>query len=242
MSKIDYDSKAAEIDLITNVSTPTIPVDAMLQEAENLLVWCQPDKAILVQSGLDWTLVTDLHIRASALRYVQSLWQQQYLSIEDAQRQWKEKSPAAYALRDELIHHFRHGFRKFPDLYSTINRIADGSGHADMIQDLSDLALLGKANLAPLTAIGMDPLLLDAAERNADEMAVLLAQTNGERMSNNELKITRDKAYTFLKQAVDEIRHHGQYVFWRNDDRVKGYVSKYHKHRNQKSKPKDDPE
>ena len=33
----------------------------------------------------------------------------------------------------------------------------------------------------------------------------------------------RDKAYTHLKQAVDQVRECGQYVFWRNEARLKGY-------------------
>ena len=37
----------------------------------------------------------------------------------------------------------------------------------------------------------------------------------------------RDKAYTHLKQAVDEVRECGHYVFWRNEARLKGYSSRY---------------
>lgn len=34
-----------------------------------------------------------------------------------------------------------------------------------------------------------------------------------------DLKVWRDKASTHLKQAVDEIRECGQYVFWRDEAR-----------------------
>lgn len=47
--------------------------------------------------------------------------------------------------------------------------------NADMIQDLSDLAALGKANTEPLIKIGMDLTLLDKAEKLSGEMAKLLA-------------------------------------------------------------------
>jgi hypothetical protein len=39
------------------------------------------------------------------------------------------------------------------------------------------------------------------------------------------VKEMRDKAYAFMKLAVDEIRATGQYAFWRDEDRKKGYVS-----------------
>ncbi|MEQ8471570.1 MAG: hypothetical protein RIC35_10305 [Marinoscillum sp.] len=38
----------------------------------------------------------------------------------------------------------------------------------------------------------------------------------------------RDKAYTFLKRAVDEIREAGKYVFWKDPKRLQGYRSLYH--------------
>jgi hypothetical protein len=37
-----------------------------------------------------------------------------------------------------------------------VSAITDGSGHADMIQDLNDIAVLGRENPDPLTAIGFD--------------------------------------------------------------------------------------
>lgn len=37
----------------------------------------------------------------------------------------------------------------------------------------------------------------------------------------------RENAYTYLKQAIDEIRECGKFVFWRNPERMKGYVSEH---------------
>jgi hypothetical protein len=54
-----------------------------------------------------------------------------------------------------------------------------------------------------------------------------MAKTN----RKNKLKKVRDKAFTYMKEAVDEIRIHGQYVFWKDEQRFKGYVSRYHKNK-----------
>ena len=62
-------------------------------------------------------------------------------------------------------------------------------------------------------------------------MADLLSQVNGERDSDNQFKVMRDKAYTHLKEAVDEIRSCGKYVFWWDENRLKGYGSRYFKNR-----------
>jgi hypothetical protein len=162
----------------------------------------------------------------------------EYKSLELAQKEWGEKSPAAYELRDELLHHFFHAFYKLPDLYSRTQKIAEGNTHADMIQDLSDLAALGRANTQPLKSIGIDLSLLDKAATLSEQMAVLLANSNGKKLEDNKLRILRDKAYTHMKEAVDEIRRCGQYVYWKDEQRYKGYISHYLKRRNQAGKEK----
>ncbi|MCX6580051.1 MAG: hypothetical protein NT166_07690 [Candidatus Aminicenantes bacterium] len=45
-----------------------------------------------------------------------------------------------------------------------------------------------------------------------------------------EVKRIRDQAYTYLKEAVDEIRRTGQYVFRRNKERYIGYISMHLRH------------
>jgi len=132
-------------------------------------------------------------------------------------------------LRDNLLHDFFHAYFRFPDLYARTQKIAEGDSNADMIQDLSDLAALGKANPEPLLAISFDETQLDAAAETSEQMAVLLANANGDKLTNNDLRLLRDKAYTHMKEAVDEIRRCGQYVFWKDEQRMKGYVSQYYK-------------
>ena len=234
-----HDDYLATIEAITaipdeQVKRPTIPVDVFLQEAENTHRWCLPDKDPLVAAGLDWTLVESLPVRAGAARESQSLWFKARFSREEAEKAWLAESPAAYELRDGLLHHFRFAFRNQPDLLNRVSEVADGNGHADMIQDLHDLASLGTDHPDLLQAIGFDMTQLDQAAAMADEMADLLSQAHVERIDSSQECIIRDKAYTYLKQALDEIRACGQYVFWRDDERIKGYVSQYIKSRNRK--------
>jgi hypothetical protein len=103
-----------------------------------------------------------------------------------------------------------------------------------MIQDLYNLAILGKNNPEPLKAIGFDMSMLDEALQVSDEMADLLARANGEKRSDHMSKLIRDKAYTHLKEAVDEVRDCGKYLFWRNEERYKGYCSAYMRRLNNK--------
>ena len=231
MSKENYDSKIASIEAIPDNQTqePNMPVANFVQEAEDTYEWAKDDKTALTEAGLDITLLEDIPARAGALRYAQSIWQKEYNTFEEAQKEWKEKSPEAFNLHDVLIHEFFHAYHDHSDLYSKVRNIAEGGGNADMLQDMSDLAVLGKANPEPLNKINLDMTLLDKAELISEELSEVLAKANGLRMSDNEMKIIRDKAFIYLKQAVDEVRRHGQYKFWRNPERRKGYSSRYNK-------------
>jgi uncharacterized protein (DUF924 family) len=54
-------------------------------------------------------------------------------------------------------------------------------------------------------------------------MSDLLAIANGTKDEENEIKIFRDKSYTYLKEHVDTVRRIGKFVF-RND---RNHVGKY---------------
>ena len=129
MSKVDYDIKSKEIVNLRDedVKQPNMPVGEAVQEAENLAVWCLDDQAELTKAGLDWSLVEDLPIRAGACRYAQSLWKRDSQTSEEAEKEWKTKSPAATDFRDVLLHDFTFAFRKDPELLAKVQLIREGS-------------------------------------------------------------------------------------------------------------------
>ncbi len=232
----DFTAKQAEIEAIPDedIKLPNMPISTFLQEAENLRHWSQADKDALTGAGLDWKLVQDISVRAGALRQAESIWFKERYDREEAGREWEEKAPEIYDLRDRLLHALRYAFRDNNELLKRVSEIDEGYGHADMIQDLNDIAILGRENSDLLNGIKFDMSLLEQAATAADEMAQLLAIVTGDRQDRNSTKITRDKAYTYLKEAVDAVRECGQYVFWRNQQRLKGYTSKYHRQKNTK--------
>ena len=241
MSNIDdYNEKLADIRAIPDEEArdPSIPVDVALQEAENLYHWSLDDAAALAVVGITADMINDLPVWAGACREAQSIWNKDYRSQQEAQKQWAEQAPEAYAFRDDLLASLRFAYRKDDALLSRVSAIADGSGHADMIQDLNDIAVLGREYSDPLADIGFDLDQLDLAAARADELADLLAEANGDKADPNQSKLIRDKAYMRMKALVDEIREAGKYVFRNNPKRLKGYASDYWRklHRKQSSK------
>jgi len=177
--------------------------------------------------GVPEAYFDEMETRIGVLRYAQSVWNKDQYTKEEAQQEWDELSPKAYDLKNEIEHSLRFAFRKRPDLLRKVQGIEEGTSNADLVQDLSDLATLGNANLPLLTAVNFDEAKLDQAANEASDLSVLLARANGERKEQSSPKITRDKAYTYLKEVVDEIYEAGKYVFWKDEARKRGYLSRY---------------
>jgi hypothetical protein len=214
------------------VKAPGIPVESAIQENENLYLWSLDDKAELMGAGLPEATIDSLTVRNGACRTAEAMWKREQHTPQDAQKEWAERAPAAYELHGRLLHDFRYAFRNDQRLLKKVSDIADGTGDADMIQDLSNLVALGEANPEPLALINFNVTLLPLANTTADELAIVLAQANGEKEIDNQVKIIRDRAYTYMQQAADEIKNCGRYVFWKNEARLKGYRNIYkNKHR-----------
>lgn len=230
MSKTHYEQLLPQLEAMgaDRIKQPNMPIDTFLQEASDLEVWMQEDLPKLTAVGVSQATIDALPVRTGALRYAQSEWTRERNSKEEATRQWEAQSSEALDLKNELEHAFRFAFRKHPDLLSKVHEIEDGTGHADLVQDLSDLSVLGKANEALLQSINFSTEKLDDSASISEGLSKVLAAMNGERMENSAGKTLRDKAYTLLKETVDEIRQAGKYALWKDPERLKGYKSMYH--------------
>ncbi|MBN2165296.1 MAG: hypothetical protein JW717_03370 [Marinilabiliaceae bacterium] len=208
---------------------PTLPIDVVCSEAENLQVEAQKDKEQLIGAGLEWILVEELLPLSHALRYCQAVWMSEYKAKQESREQWNALSPLAYELRNDMLHHFSYAFRGDNNLMAKVSRIRQGTGHSDMIQDLVELSVLAIKNPEPLTAINYDVTLNDRAAATSKQMSELLAMANGDANSNSEAKQMRDKAFTLLHEKMTVVRECGQYVFWRNEERKAKYACDYNR-------------
>lgn len=229
----DYNANLKTIQAIPEekAQEPGVPVDVFLQEAENLYHWAKDDAQALKKVGITQSMIKDLPPRVGACREAQSLWNKDYRSQQEAQKLWAEQAPKAYELRNDLLASLRFAYRKEDALLSRVRAIAKGNTHSDMIQDLNDIAVLGRVNPDPLKKIGFDLTQLTTAATRADELADLLAEANGDKGAYQVTKLIRDQAYTYLKTLVDEIREAGKYVFRKNKGRLSGYSSQYRRNR-----------
>jgi hypothetical protein len=209
------------------IKIPTLPVNIFLQEALDLYEWCMPDKPKLVAAGLSEPLIESLPVRIDLCREAQAKWNMQQKMKRDAVKAWNDRSPAAFELRNQLIHDFSYAFRKSPDLMKSVTSIKKGSSNSKKIQSLVDFSKLGNANRELLAAIQFDMVLLNSLQTDAETLSSLLAQMNSEKKADNKTLVFRNRCFSYLKMAVDEIRKCGQYVFWKDENRIMGYRSEH---------------
>ncbi|MGM0377757.1 MAG: hypothetical protein ACQEQ0_13365 [Bacteroidota bacterium] len=226
--KQDYEKRLSDARALNaeNVKKPYMPLKEFFVDTESLVVSAREDKEKLMGAGLPETIFSELEELNNAAIYSESLWAQRREDQEKALREWKEKSPAAYKLRDYLLNAARYAFRKDEGKLKTVSYIAEGRTHADMIQDLSDLAVLGNQNLEAFEKIGVDASHFEQAARLSEEMLDIRARVNGEDDKNEEVDL-RNRFFTLTKEKADEIRDCARFVFFDNPEKLENFYTTY---------------
>lgn len=209
-----------------SVKKPGQPVDSLVKEVHTLYYWSKEDMSKLIEVGIKEEELESLLPLSRALRAAESIWLAKKNEQEDVRKLWLLESNQAKELRSILLHSFHYAYKVNPVMSSKLKHIGKGNSNADLIQDLSDLSELGREFSEELVEIGFDLTLLDKASETADRIGNLLGESEANNVYHEALDL-RNRAYTKLMEVVKKVRGAGQYVFWRNHDRVDGYVSEY---------------
>ena len=151
-----------------------MPVGIYLHECENLHTRASVDLPELTAVGMAAELLAKLLPNTGALRTAQSNWEELNTVRDEAKEAWKTEWPAFLEFRNDLIDHMEFAYRNNEALLKKLTAIKQGDSHADAIQDMANLSVLGKANLAPLETINYNVTLVDKAAEEADKMSGLL--------------------------------------------------------------------
>jgi len=221
---------------VNQIVSPTIPVDISVGEAGQLHQYVSEDKPELLAKGLSEDLIEQLIPRAKFLQNKQSEWTAVYQSALSNTQEWEEKIEEGRLLQRELKNDFQFAYRKHPAILKKLNQILDGSGNMDLIQDLSDYPVFAQQHPEPLEAILFDTAKTERAKQVSLELTDLMNKVDGVKNSKNRPeKLMRDRAYTYLKQLVDEIRAYGKYAFWDNEEKQQRYSSEYIRSKNKRN-------
>lgn len=210
----------------------TVPVNVLVRETHDTVRCARVDADLLATINYSSEKTDNLEQRAAACQEAESLWLEENHCANNAEEVWADLREQVNEAKFDTIHTYRYAYRNDENLLDAISDIADGNTHADSMQDISDLVVLGRKHPDPLNSINFDLTNLDALEKLGADASDALAIANENRLSGSEAKLLRDKSYTYLKEGIDELRAAGKYIFRKDEKKLKRYQSKYWKKRN----------
>jgi hypothetical protein len=187
------------------------PVADILQECRELeAVMRKLGAALYAGSDLQKAIGASLAGRRTVLDAAEAEWAEHRIVILPEQLRGLRKE--AEELKKDSIAALRHFKRKDAAVQRKLDAIIEGSGLADLIDDLQKLAALLDAEKK---ALQKADLAKNAAKR-ARELAEMLGGDSAEHATDtdgSEALELRNRAYWWLRDAMDEVRSAGRYVY-----------------------------
>lgn len=187
------------------------PVADTLQEAREIAVALSKlGKEIYKKSRLSKEVGASISARRDLLAAAESAWTEvRTLPLSsDLRAQRKD----AEALKRDAIAALRYFLAADEDVERRVDGIVLGAGVADLVSDLNQLAELLEKHHAKLTRADLPK----RAPERARELAEALGSGSAERTvdpEGNAAMALRNRAFWWLREAMDEIRAAGRYVY-----------------------------
>ena len=234
MSSSDFSPE--ELDLLNTVPDnevkyPSMPIAVYIQEAYDLYTFSVDDLPQLLAAGLSPGLHESLAARVDLCAKAQSAW----ASVQ-ATNLVKEELEEGRQFMAKLVRQYRYALRKHPKHLKLIRRMASERSNAALFQNLLTMAIIGEEDHELFLPPGLDPALPARARYLSEYLPSRYAEYTSEQKSGYDSRLLRDRAFTLLKQAVDELRVCGRYVFANNPHHYQGYCSDYMKKKASKQK------
>jgi hypothetical protein len=204
----------------------SIPIACLIQEANDLYLFCKNDKEALVRDGLDWNEVEMLPVLLEGCTDAEAEYQL-----------YKDKSQSEIVKLEKLVIRCR----KLRTFISEKLRAASELGgnflavpsyrkrwsRVELIQDLNDLAVIGKDHNEILQSLSFDLTNLDLAANLSVELSEKMVDVIISKPSESPQKANRDKLKQELFILIARIRTVGKSAFIDNPLRRKVYACEY---------------
>jgi hypothetical protein len=207
----------------------TMPPEEASAEAARMSVVVKRDSVQLLAKGVEQEFINSFDARAGALSYAIAMLVAIVNTADDAQAQWSSKKPVAIKLREELIAGLSWALRKIKKGREALERIKLGKGNKDLIGDLLELNILGSQYLDELKMYGVDLEQLEQAKVLNTELNRILAHCKIDPDVYNEQVDICNRAWTHLKEALDEIYSAGKFAFMNDPEKLSQYSIDYYK-------------
>ncbi|HEU4405629.1 MAG TPA: hypothetical protein VFS43_10095 [Polyangiaceae bacterium] len=198
-----------------DVHAPPMPVDRMVAEALSLHVSAQAVREVLLGKRLEPEQIDQLPVLAHALSEAQA----ELNPVRGLRRSEAERAVEAEAveLRAEMMVEARFVLRKDADAQGALDRVQEGNGLDDLVQDLRELAVVVERNEAAFEKAGTEPRVKAARARAlATELASQLATRRGADRASAAAMDTRDRVASLLAETMAEVRAAATFTLRKN--------------------------
>lgn len=200
------------------IRDPLIPVAKMVAEAHALALVATKYSDPLEAVGVSRKLLQSLNQRAQAASAAQA----RLTMVRSRKRSAHEveQESRGQELRTTLVAAGRYATRTNEKAQTVLDHIQEGTGLDDLVQDLKELALFCETYNAELERIGEQPKTLKKeCLALADTLQTAVVNRRAGDNEETEALELRNRATTFLWEAMSEVRSAGAYAF-RNDPEV----------------------
>ncbi len=219
-TKAQYEAKLKEL-AAEEIKPPVRAVEQRVLEGQRLAKVAERDRAELAKNSCwDPTMIDWLPIVADGLSEKEAAWQVAARPAGDPTI--IEGAARLEHLRAKLLVDLDYVAKRFdpPGLAANVSHVRDGSGRADLLQDIAELRQLCDKHSGQLAEINADPSVLEMAMELAEQVRAAIAAQGGEKA---DAKRARDAASTFFEAVYREVRLSGAYVFRDDPKRLADY-------------------
>jgi hypothetical protein len=220
--RLDLEARLATLPPDARDILPAMPVKVATAEATRLYAAAQRLRPKLVKlSMFRLDDLDDLPALVEALTAAELAWtraraERQAGGAQSARRE-------AETLRSSLLHSGRYLLRNDPGAQNELDKIAEGGGVADLVQDLRDLANLARAHPDEWKAdVRLPPR---AIERSLELAELLKASADPEPALAAEER--RNQVFQLLERSVDEVRAAARYLLGDDPKRLQPFLSQW---------------
>jgi hypothetical protein len=203
------------------------PGEEVVAAGERLAAVARQDRDSFVCAGLNPEYIDTLQARIGAFAYIAAYYDGLLDKEITAEKEWEQKASQGYSLKKRLSHALSSVFRNEPELLEKVKEIERCRENGNIVIDLLALYVLGKLSAMRLRKSSFDFTGLESAKALREELSVIVGRIISNRSRMREAGKILDCAYTYLMQAVNEIKEYGQFVFFNDPDRQKTYVSDF---------------
>ncbi len=220
---------AAEVD------PPTMPVEVATKEARITALHCGDDAAALTRFKIDGIAMSkEIEIAAEVTDAAEAAWDVVAVTRTEHEEEWQAIKPKAYEMRDDYIDLLEFIFEneQMDQALAVVHEIAEGTGDADMAQDLEKLHQLTVIHAEKLAEYEVTIEDIAAIGAMYQDVNILMASATVDRTRSKDELDLRNRAYTHMMKLVNKTRKAGKIAFKHDEKRRKRYRSEYRSQRN----------